>query len=206
MGDSLTRRLTRTIRSAGCNIAIARSVGVSGAKVRDIKALVKRNQLDLHPRLRLIVWLGTNDIFSKTPLPVLLSQYKSLLRQIRKRWPGIRLTLLGLPYFPRARADPVARETIRRFNIFLHSLSSPTSRVIFLADTLAATRLYHRTYPRTGRPDGIHLNEVGNKRLIGFLEATMFGVAGQTRRESGGLFFRGACLASRRRAFSGNTV
>lgn len=165
IGDSLTKRLQSYMKVNQHPINMEYRMAISGNTIHNAKLLLKRNNRLLHPQQPLIIWLGTNDIFSDLPFFRIKNQFISLLRLIRKQCPAIHLIILGLPIFPRAQTEPEIFNKLIKFNAFLHTLATPSTTVI-LTHSVCRKDFFHAVYRGSQRPDGIHLNNRGNHALV----------------------------------------
>lgn len=166
LGDSLTKRLEYFVNREGSKLKLEYSMGISGATIGQLKKQIKITNPYFNSEIPLLLWIGTNDIFSNTSITMMTQQYVSLLRVIRKRYLGTRLILLGLPYFPRSEYTPHTIDKITQFNTFLHTLSNQNTQPIFLTHVLNSNKYYLHTYRHSNRRDDIHLNNIGNQILV----------------------------------------
>lgn len=154
-----------TKRVPHCPLQINTSIGLSGAKIHDLKNFLKRERIKFDTNIPLVVFIGTNDIFKDSDDSEMCAQYTALLKFLRKSSPDVALILLQLPTYPRAQKSPSKIEKISKFNQFLSTLNNNRTKVFSLQNRLDPYQDFHRFYARSSRVDGIHLNDMGNKKL-----------------------------------------
>lgn len=174
VGDSLSKRLEFYVQHNTNYSALDFKIAKSGARIKDIKSILKHNRSLLHPQRTLVIWIGTNDIFSNATFDSIRNQFVSLVRYIRRSHPMLKIVILDLPIFPRAKQHPELLEKLEKFNAFLHTLVSSTTTVPFTKQVLNSNSFFQTIYPNSCKQDGIHLNNKGNGVLVQFLRDNVF--------------------------------
>lgn len=174
IGDSLVKRLNYFVNKRPNQIDVQMAIGVSGVSIHKLKQHLKTSNFQFNADNYLILWVGTNDIFSCSNIHTIKQNYVSLIRWLRKQYKGTKLILLGLPYYPKVVKDNTKLQKLIQFNAFLHTLLDPNTRVFFLHNVLDSPKYYHNFYPHNGKPDGIHSNDKGNAKLIHYLIKQLF--------------------------------
>lgn len=173
IGDSLTRRLQFYSERNRTQLGIDFKIALSGAKISDLKRIIKSPTCNLGSCDCLIIWIGTNDIFSKNQIKQINSQFTSLLRLIKRKISVTKIIVLDLPIFPKVTHNSQNFEKLNEFNTFLHTLSNHTTKVLSTQSILNSAILFNSKYFNSNRIDGVHLNNKGNFILTQFLKATI---------------------------------
>lgn len=167
IGDSMVKRLqNHVLGNPTSTLHISHSIGLSGATIKELKSFLKYNPPQLDPKIPLLIFIGTNNIFRDTPLSVMQDQIISLIKFIRRTNPQIRIILTQLPLYPRAQHTAHWIAAIDQFNKFLHSLQNSSTQFFKLQNFLGSSRNFQLRYKHNGRPDGIHFNNLGNQKFI----------------------------------------
>lgn len=165
IGDSLARRfgffLSRSPRFAG-RIRVAADFSVSGLTIGGLKELVKNGTVKLSPQHPVLMFIGTNDILRGADSLAVKQQYKSLIRLLRRRFPGIFLIILQVPDFPKIRQDPSALATVAYFNKCVEGFQASDTSVLRVAVPLGEEKYFCKFYGRSRKRDGIHFNDLAN--------------------------------------------
>lgn len=162
----MVKRLTFFVRNSNTfPLHISHSIGMSGATIHDVKSFIKSHPPQWDGNIPLLIFLGTNNVFKNTPLPIMKQQYISLLRIIRRTCPHIQIIITQLPLYPRALQDQSQITKIHQFNKFLHTLSSKNTHFFETQIFLDSARDYQHQYRYNGRTDKIHFNHSGNLKF-----------------------------------------
>lgn len=165
LGDSHGKRLGYYIeklsRRPHAQIFCPNNFSFSGAGISDLKANWKKSRPSFNSNVPLLVCLPCNDLLAGTELSIIKSKFLSLLRLIRRQYPGIKLLLTQLPIFPRCRTMPKTLSEIKAFNIFLSTLENQNTFIVPL-DRHVGNEHFIQFYPRSAKKDELHLNDLGN--------------------------------------------
>jgi len=145
------------------------SFSFSGAKISDIKVRFKKTKHGLVASVPIVVFIGGNDLLAKKEVSQVIQQYLSMVRLFRRALPGVKLILVALPIFPCCYESHELKVSISEFNQFLYTLCNPNTVVIDLGPHVRTPEYFHRYYPRSRKPDGLHLNHKGYDILVGLL-------------------------------------
>lgn len=166
LGDSMIKRLNYyTKNTPQCPLVINRSIGLSAARVHEVKQFLKLQKVKFETHIPLLIFLGTNDIFKDTGSSEMCSQFKSLLKLVRRTSPGITIIIVQLPAYPRAQFTPSKLQQIDKFNIFLGTLKNENTKIVSTQNLLHNEHDFHKYYKHNGRLDNIHLNDNGNQKV-----------------------------------------
>lgn len=166
-GDSFARRLATYIDSkvGSIDLKCSNAVSLSGSTVREFKVFLKANPLMVFPGVTMVLCLGVNDILRNTPMRTLKEGFLAILRLFRRRYPTVSVYVLAIPLLPRLLRNQVAIEATIKFNKFLLTLQTSSTRVVDLS-VLNGRKKYFEAVYRDGRPDLIHLNDLGHSLLV----------------------------------------
>lgn len=176
LGDSYAVRFCNFFRS---NPELAESLrpslvrGISGARISDIKVFVKLNISDLQRELPLLILLGTNDFLADVDLAAFKNKFLSLLRLLRRNYPGMAIVFTTLPLYPRVSKSTSAIARLHQINNFLLTLRSDLVKVIDLPQEINQAQYFHAYYGNSGRRDGIHFNNAAFLKLIPLIEKSV---------------------------------
>lgn len=170
LGDSFAKRFMSFLNRPASNaqssgLRYSYGVGYSGAKVHTIKTFIKSQRVVFSNADPLLLLLGTNDFLGQTPESVFKNELLSLLRLLRRTNPGIRLILVPLPNYPRAR-DSKSQERLNRVNLFFQTLQSTDLKVVKLTIEFSRLDFFHRKYQNSNRRDDIHFNDLAHRALV----------------------------------------
>jgi hypothetical protein len=102
IGDSMIKRLDIFLKlNSPTSLEMGLTIGLSGAKIHDLKSHLKKERVKLNTT-PLLIFVGTNDIFKGTGIKEMCDQYTALVKWVRKASPGIFLIIVQLPIYPRA--------------------------------------------------------------------------------------------------------
>lgn len=165
IGDSFARRFTDFLKVGSHSLFSMFSLGISGAKIQDVKYHIKQKTLPIVVDIPLLVLIGTNDFLSGVGPAFFKNQFLSLLRLIRRTYPGIVVILVTLPSYPRVRSNSAAIQELHRINSFLLTLQSESTKVVKLPHYFANLDFFHAFYGKSRRRDGIHFNKLAHQAL-----------------------------------------
>jgi len=172
LGDSFAVRFKRFLDSkppGSENLNCIFSKGISGATVPVLKAFVKTHRTALRGNVPLILFLGTNDFFTRVQPSVFRDSLKSFLRFLRRTYAGCRLVLFTLPTYPRVGNSVPELQRRQRINNFLVTLQSDIVRVIRLPENFSCPDYFHAFYGKSWRRDGMHFNDRAYCELLPLL-------------------------------------
>lgn len=175
LGDSMVNRLKEHIRrSDSGTVNIKQSIGISGARIQEVKKFLKQERIKFDPGIKLLIFVGTNDIFKNSQQAEMQNQFKSLLKLIRRQSPGLSVIISQLPVYPRARNSHTKMQNINEFNQFLSTLANENTAILSPSTFLDIKYDFHKYYSYSLRVDGIHLNDRGNKIFLSHLKRKLF--------------------------------
>ena len=151
-------------------ITCAQNSGISGARISDVKALIKQSPTPIQsPLSPIVLIIGTNDILNGADIVTIKKQYISLVRLVLRRFPSAPLLLVQLPIFPRCQGNSAQIKTIGQFNKYVASLANQGIKIIPLDMLLTSPRFFKKYYPRTAKQDNLHLNSDGYSQLVSLI-------------------------------------
>ena len=171
MGSSHSKRLVEHIKRRGGNFKCVADISISGARVLDIKRKFKQENVNFRADVPLLIFIGGNDILNGAEVDQVKIQYLSLVRLLRRRLAKIFLFLICLPIFPRSLNNNTEVNKLLNFNLFLNSLGNNTTIIIPLNLHLTSIEHFHQFYPKSSRPDLLHLNHKGYQVLLDLITA-----------------------------------
>lgn len=165
IGDSIARRFgffLNRIPQTSRHLSV--TADFSGLTIGGLKDLVKRSTVKLSSRHLVLMFIGTNDVLARLGADSITvkQQFKSLVRLLRRRFPGILLTILQVPDFPKIQQNPPAFAAVAFLNKCMKGFHALDTLVLRIAVPLADTKFFCKCYGSSSRRDGIHFNDWAN--------------------------------------------
>lgn len=126
----------------------------------------------VHSNTIVILHIGTNNIASGAPAPVVVQRMKALITIISQTYPhtlyfGISAVL------PCLTDNSTTKNTVKEVNSLLHHWTELTTNIIFLNTTkpfLKYGKILHHLY----KQDGLHLTPQGKQRLFAYFQCFLW--------------------------------
>ena len=156
------------------------NMGVSGDRVRELKARWDRDVLELKPDY-LSIMVGINDIWRQFEHPlrveehVYIDEYRSTLEElIKKTLPSLKKLILITPFFIESNKSDVMRIEVEKYGQVIEELANKYN-AIFVDTQKAFDELLENNYSAAFALDRVHPNATGHMAIARvFLEAIGF--------------------------------
>lgn len=145
IGDSLARRFgffLNRIPQTSRYLSVTADFSVSGLTIGGLKDLVKRGTVKLSSWHPVLMFIGTNDVLHGVNSRTIKQQFKSLVRLLRRRFPGTLLTILQIPDFPKIQQNPPTFAAVAFLNKCMEGFHAPDTLVLRIAVPLADEKFF----------------------------------------------------------------
>lgn len=167
IGDSHSVRFHKFLKTRGHkDVDIFAAKG--GLTVEEGRQLIKSFPLNNKRNSTVFLSLGSNDILKQTYDPnVTHGQFKSVVRLIKQRIAPEQLFIFKVPLFPRIRGNQVAINNVHKLNAYISTFNAERIHTVNIPGiTDRVTPVLFQPYFYNGKPDLIHLNELGYKKVV----------------------------------------
>ncbi|MCT2536686.1 SGNH/GDSL hydrolase family protein [Aquibacillus koreensis] len=156
--------LTSTYPELGIRVV---NKGISGNKVRDLKARWQEDVVDQKPDW-LVVMIGINDVWRQYDIPfmkdhhVYIEEYEKTLRElIESTKPTVEGLVLMTPYYLEPNKEDPMRKTMDAYGAVVKKIAEETNS-IFIDTQAAFDKLMENIYPAALAWDRVHPNDSGH--------------------------------------------